>query len=369
MSGLTQLRVPTGGLAPVPIVSAATLEVGLVLTHACNLACTYCYTGEKKRVRMSLDVATRALDFAFATAMGSGARLQLGFFGGEPLLEHELLVELAEHARARSAAVGCPLLMQVTTNGTLLTRDLVERLGSLGVHIALSLDGTRAQHEAVRPRIGGGSSYDATMRALRLLLDVRERWPFDVIAVVDPSTVHALGDGVRELLDLGVEALTLNMNWGGDWREPQLAAFERELEIVAAVFVAWLRRGRWVRIQPLESALRAFVRTGHIVATSCSAGTRRLAIAPSGRIYGCSRAVGEDTGRGAIGHLDRGISFTPVECDACSCAHAEETGDPGIPGPVQLRHDEVVDRVTRSVAALLGAEFELIHIVERGPSP
>lgn len=348
--------------------SAPTLDVGLVLTHACNLACTYCYTGEKKRVRMSLEVATRGLDFAFATASRSGTRLQLSFFGGEPLLEHELLVALAEQAQARSGALAVPLLMQMTTNGTLLTRELVERLGALGVHVALSLDGTRAQHEAVRPNIGGASSYDATMRALRLLLDERERWPFDVISVVDPTTVHALGDGVRELLDLGVDALSLNMNWGGAWQEPQLEVFERELEVVAAVFLAWLRRGRWVRIQPLESALRAFVRLGHVSPPSCSAGTRRLAVAPSGRIYRCSRAVGEDTGRHAIGHLDRGVDVGLARVDGCSCAAVEETGDPAIAGRVRLRHDEVLDRVTRRVAARLGSDYERIHITERGPS-
>jgi len=199
---LTQLRAPAQRAAPAPVTGAHTLDVGLVLTHACNLACTYCYTGEKKRVRMPVDIATRALDFAFATATQSGARLQLSFFGGEPLLEHELLVALAEQARARSDALGCPLLMQMTTNGTLLTHDLVLRLGALGVHVALSLDGTRVQHEAVRPNAGGGSSYDATRRALQLLMDQRERWPFDVIAVVDPRTVDTLGAGVRELLDV-----------------------------------------------------------------------------------------------------------------------------------------------------------------------
>ncbi len=361
MQGLTQLRARVG---PEP---TAALDVGLVLTHACNLACTYCYTGEKKRVRMPEDVAMRAVDFAFAQVQ-PGGRLQLSFFGGEPLLEDELLVAVAERARERTAVLDRSLVMQVTTNGTLLRDELVDRLGELGVHIALSLDGTRAQQETARPRVGGGSSWEATIQALHRLLARRERWPFDVVSVVDPSTVHALGDGVRELVDLGVDAISLNMNWGGAWGEPELAVFERELDVVAAVLVAWLRRGRWVRIQPLESALRALADLGRVPSASCSAGTRRLAVAPSGRIYGCCRAVGEDTGRGAIGHLDRGVTPSVALGDACSCACAEETGDPHVAGPVQLRHDAAVDRVTRRVAALLGSEYELIHIVERGPS-
>lgn len=343
------------------------VDVGLVLTHACNLACTYCYTGEKKRVRMPEDVAMRAVDFAFAQVR-EGGKLQISFFGGEPLLEDDLLLAVAERARERSAAMGTALVMQVTTNGTLLGDALVDRLGALGVHVALSLDGTRAQQDTARPRVGGGSSWEATSQALRRLLDRRERWPFDVVSVVDPSTVHVLGDGVRELVDLGVDAISLNMNWAGPWSEDALAVFERELDVVAAVFVAWLRRGRWVRIQPLESALRALQDLGRVPSASCSAGTRRLAVAPSGRIYGCCRAVGEDTGRGAIGHLDHGLGPVVEGGDACSCACAEETGDPHVAGPVQLRHDAAVDRVTRRVAALLGSEYELIHVIERGPS-
>jgi uncharacterized protein len=361
VQGLTQLRARAGPPA------LDELDMGLVLTHACNLACTYCYTGEKKRVGMPADVAMRAVDFAFAQVR-EGGRLQLSFFGGEPLLEDELLVAIAERARERSATLGRSLVMQMTTNGTLLRDELLDRLAELGVHVALSIDGTREQHDTARPRVGGGSSWEATMHALRRLLDRRERRPFDVVSVVDPSTVHALGDGVRELVDLGVDSISLNMNWGGAWGEAELAAFERELEVVAAIWIAWLRRGRWVRIQPLESALRALQDLGRVPSASCSAGTRRLAVAPSGRIYGCCRAVGEDTGRGAIGHLDRGMDRAGPGSDTCSCACAEETGDPHVAGPVQVRHDAAVDRVTRRVAALLGSEYELIHIVERGPS-
>jgi uncharacterized protein len=346
-----------------------TIELGLVLTHACNLACGYCYTGEKKRVRMPLDVARRALQFGFDTAARSGARLQLTFFGGEPLLELDRLLELAGLAREHSRTAGCGLVMQVTTNGTLLTAEAVRSLGELGVHIALSLDGTRAQHEAARPRKGGGSSYDATLRALHLLLEARDHAPFDVISVIDPGTVHALGDGVRELVDLGVDALSLNMNWGGAWHDADLEVLERELEIVAAVFVACVRRGRWVRIQPLESALSGLVQLGRVPATSCGSGSRRLAIAPSGRIYGCARAVGDDTGRGAIGHLDRGFTAPAQLEHACTCARKEETGDHRADGPIKLRHDRAVERVAQRVAALLQSEYTLVEVAEQGRTP
>lgn len=373
MRGLTQISRRGSDAPPAPLAFAGPLDVGLVLTHACNLACSYCYTGEKKRVRMSDALGHRAIEQAIDLATTAGTALQLSFFGGEPLLERELLVELASTARARAQACGVALTLQVTTNGTLLDDAIVTALGELGVHVAISIDGTGAQHDALRPRSGGGPSHAACMRGLTALLAQRERWPFDVISVVDPRTVAGLAEGVIDLLDRGVEAITLNMNWGGPWDDRSLASFEQQIERVAAVFLAWLRRGRWCRIQPLESSLHMLADRGELLPAHCGAGSRRLAVAPSGRLYGCTRAVGEDTGEGAIGHLDDGLAprVPPPRADvrACSCARREETGDVAVVGRVQLRHDEALARVARRVAAVIEAEFESIHIVERGPAP
>ncbi len=364
---LVPLRIRGNAHAPAPAPRPGErLEVGLVLTHACNLACTYCYTGEKKRVRMSAAIAEAALDFAFSTATHSGAHLQLGFFGGEPLLEQALLLAIAEQARARAASAGpWPLQLQVTTNGTLLGPDLIEELARLRVHVALSLDGTRTQHEAGRPLAGGGSSYDATVAGLRLL--VAARVPFDVIAVVDPCNVAELARGVEAMIDDGVESITLNMNWGAAWDDAALDELDRQLERVAAIVLAWVRRGRWIHVQPLESAVRSVLELGHAVNSHCAAGSRRLAVAPSGRLYGCARAVGEDDGRAAIGDIHRGV-IAPSIADAhgCTCANTEETGDPMVAGRIRIRHDLVLEQLARRLAAALGESFTQIVVTETG---
>ncbi|HTJ80839.1 MAG TPA: radical SAM protein, partial [Polyangiaceae bacterium] len=77
------------------------MDVGLVLTRACNLACGYCFAGEKKRARMPLDVGEKAIEFALASASSRGEPLEIELFGGEPLLEWDLLVALATLARER----------------------------------------------------------------------------------------------------------------------------------------------------------------------------------------------------------------------------------------------------------------------------
>lgn len=368
MERLVPLRTGARRSSLAEAATGGLLDVGLVLTHACNLACAYCYTGEKKKVRMTDATADRALAFAFERASAAGSRLQIELFGGEPLLERALVLRIAEDARARESASGVPLVMQMTTNGTLLTADLVERLAALGVHLALSIDGTRAQHEAGRPLAGGGSSYDAVHRGLGLL--VAKDVPFDVIAVVDPCNVASLSDGVLELAEAGVEAITLNVNWGAHWDDAALDRLEAQLERVAAVMLAWTRAGRWLRVQPLESALRSRIDLGHVVTASCGAGARRMAIAPSGRIYGCARAVGEDDGRQAIGHIDRGIEVPagPVE-HGCRCANAEETGDATVAGPVRMRHDRALADVVGRLALRMGEELAQIVVTDRGPTP
>ncbi len=373
MAPLVPLRVrgpARGDEASAVVPRGGVLEVGVVLTHACNLACVYCYTGDKKRVRMSEAVADAALDFAFRTAAARGSRLQLGFFGGEPLLERTLLLDLAARARARAEADAIGLTLQVTTNGTLLTPTLVEQLGALQVHVALSIDGTQAQHEAGRPLAGGGSSWEATRAGLDALVAARDRFPFDVIAVIDPCNVAGLADGVLELVDAGVESLTLNMNWGARWDDAAWSQLEDQLERVAAVFLAALRDGRWIRIQPLESALRSQLERGEVVTAGCSPAGRRLAVAPSGRLYACARAVGEDDGRASIGHVDHGVVVTPADpAHGCSCANVEETGDAAIAGQTRIRHDRALASITGRLAVRLGKEFAHISVIEQRPTP
>lgn len=327
------------------------MNVALVLTRACNLACGYCYTGDKVKARMSPDTAASALDFALERAEASDGRLGLSFFGGEPLLEWELLADVARKAREGAELRGLTLTLQVTTNGTLLDDDRLATLCELGVHVALSHDGTQRAHDTHRTtRAERGTHAEVDAALDRLLACGR---PFDVITVVDPATLDDLADGVRGLLDRGVTRLTLNPSWSSRWSEAQLELLERQYEQVAAYVVAWFRRGRAVAVQPFDSAL-VLQASGELGPPHrCDAGRARLAVAPSGNVYGCARSVREDDGRFALGSLAGGLAAPQGCAEGCACASLEETGDPTTPGPLQRRHDALVAAIaTRIVAAL-----------------
>jgi uncharacterized protein len=164
------------------------MDVSLVLTHDCNLGCGYCYTGAKFRKRMPREIARKGLDMAFApNRLGEAPReLQLSYFGGEPVLEFELLIDVARDARERAKAAGVKLVQTVTTNGTLLDEAKIRALYELDVYVALSIDGVREAHDRNRPRMGGGSSFDAVERGLELLVAAGRS--FETITVVTPAT-------------------------------------------------------------------------------------------------------------------------------------------------------------------------------------
>ncbi|MBK6514130.1 MAG: radical SAM protein [Polyangiaceae bacterium] len=332
------------------------MDVALVLTRACNLSCGYCFAGDKVKARMTPEVASAAIDLALDRADAAGERLELSFFGGEPLLEWDLLIELAAEARARADTRGMKIALQVTTNGTLLDAGRVSTLADLGVHVALSHDGTAWAHDTNRRTRGDRGTHAEVEAALDLLLACGR--PFDVITVVDPATLGDLASGVRALLDRGVERLTLNPSWAAAWSPERLEALRGAYEQIAAYVIGWFRRGRTVSVQPLDSALVLAARGERRSPHLCTAGVKRLAIAPSGRIYGCGRSVREDDGTLSIGSLEAGLDAArPAICpEGCACASFEETGDAATPGPVQRLHDALVAELAPRIIRALESE-------------
>jgi len=348
------------------------MNTTLVLTHDCNLACTYCYAGEKFRASMDERTVRAGLDLAFRRARGD---VDLGFFGGEPLLEWDLLERACVTATERAVREGRSLRLQVTTNGTLLTPERARRLCALNVEVALSIDGTRAAHDATRPKRGGQSSYDATVKAARMLRETGHS--LIVIAVVAPANVRELGASVRTLVALGADRILLNPCFEAVWTDDDLAAWELGLREAADVYADRMRAGHPVAMPTFDNKLLAAVKGGLASCDSCGAGERELAIAPSGNLYPCARQVGEDRDhRWVVGHVSTGVDRARVaaiprgpahrECDecperwrcgaGCMCANLAETGEADVPGGVQCWHEQITASVADAVGHALLAE-------------
>lgn len=356
------------------------MHVTLVLTHECNLACSYCYTGEKFRREMDWETAMRSLDLLFGapreqTPWREETPLDLGFFGGEPLICFDMLERVALEARARATREGRRLRLAVTTNGTLVTPERARRLKALGVQVTLSLDGCRAAHEATRPQRGGRSSFDDVLAGAENLRAAG--LGLQVIAVVAPENVRWLGESVRFLAGLGATEVILNPAFECAWSDADLGLWEAGLEEAARAYADAIRAGRPLAMPTFDNKLLAAAKGGLTSCDSCGSGDREIAVSPRGNLFPCARMVGEDRDDAlVIGTLDAGIDRARVgglkrgpadpACDACAeqwrcgascaCANLAETGTTHLPGGTQCWYEQATARIADAVGHALLAE-------------
>ncbi len=350
------------------------MDLTLNLTHDCNLACRYCYAGAPRRAVMPWSIVTAALDLAFE-ATPAGSVLQLSFFGGEPLLEWVLLQRCVDEAETRAAASGARFLPTITTNATLLTADRARWLANHRVDVALSLDGNRAGHEATRPTRAGASSFDAALAGLRAMLPLQPG--LEVIDVVDPANVEHVADGIRFLLDEGVQEIGLSPNFTGDWTAARRDEWSRQYAAIADLVIAEFRRDRSPAINFVDGKIITGLRGEFPCADRCSFGEQEIAVAPSGCIYPCERLVGEDLGAHAIGHVNSGIDHqalgaelrqrgnTDASCltctlrprcmNWCGCINLATTGATDHVSPLLCFHEQLcIDEADRVAEVLWG---------------
>jgi uncharacterized protein len=156
-----------------------TLKITVLTTLQCNFACDYCIQGDhgeynKSAAKMSMEMAARAATWTEARldAITPG-RLVLTFFGGEPLLNMPVLYYMAERLHASCKTRGVQMLINIITNGLLLSREMVERLNPLGLNgIKITLDGDREAHNKARPLRGGQGTFDKIIANTRAVADL-----------------------------------------------------------------------------------------------------------------------------------------------------------------------------------------------------
>ncbi len=349
------------------------MELTLVLTHACNLGCPYCYMGQKFGRRMPKELGEKSLAWAFEQ-LSPGDEIQVGYFGGEPFMAWDLLQHFHLRAEELAARKRVKLTGTATTNATLLTDERMRWLAEHNVVIAVSLDGVREAHDATRPYAGGRSSHADVLRGLQIAL--RHAPLTEVICVVDPSNVRYMAQSARFILEQGVRVLSLSMNYAADWDEDSMGVFERELEKVGDEFLRRFRGGEDVYIANLDAKIIGRLKNGLKDCDRCSFGVGEVAVAPSGNLYPCERLVGEDNDPAMhIGHIDSGIDRARVAAingrrtaldptcaaceirdrcmNTCGCSNIFSSGDVAVPGAALCSAEQLNARVADRVARTL----------------
>lgn len=346
------------------------MELTLVLTHACNLGCPYCYMGQKFGRRMPSEIGNKSLAWAF-DQLHAGGEIQVGYFGGEPLMAWDLLQYFHLRAQELAEAKHVKLTGACTTNATLLTEERMNWMVEHGVVVAVSLDGTKAAHDLTRPFVGGRSSHADVLRGLHIAL---KRAPLtEVICVVDPANVQYMAESAKFILDQGVRVLSLSMNYSAEWDESAMALYESELEKVGDEFERRFRNGEDIYIAAIDGKIVGRLKKGLKECDRCAFGVGEVAVAPSGNLYPCERLVGEDNDtRFQIGHIDSGIDKPKISAinhrrttldptcaaceikdrcmNTCGCSNAFSSGDEAVPGAALCMAEQINARVADRVA-------------------
>ena len=339
------------------------MKVCLVLTHQCNLACSYCYAGEKFNKHMTEETAMDGLRMLFE---GSGD-LELSFFGGEPFLRFDLMEKICGLARQRAEAEGRRISYQITTNATILEEKQLRFLEEYDVWTALSLDGPEDVQDVARPFTNGRGSGRLVWRNVERALERLDR--VHILMVVTPTTVGSVLAAVERLYRAGASRISLLPDLEADW-----LAVEEEAQAV------WAQLARICLLsmctdQPLYLApFSSYFPTNEVFPSegqgTCDFGGRQVTIAPSGNLYPCARLVGTDKRPDVrIGHVKSGWEKTKAE-------QLRDEGDEGLkqggcgkggcqciplmPGDtkVQLDHSARFAYWTRDAAAPVSREIE-----------
>jgi len=360
----------------------------LCLTHACNLRCDYCYAGAKSVRRMSWEVARCAIDFAFdhsldlARILGQPPESQLGYFGGEPLLEWALLVRSAEYAAQRAEERGIRLKKTVTTNMTLLDASKAAWFKANSFYLGLSLDGNQAMHDTLRRYPDGAGSHQDAARALEYFRGPQSN--AEVIVVVDPRNVVYLAESVEWLLGQDIHRIALNPNFYIHWPNSALLTWKKACDRIGDLTIAKYRQGIPIRINVIDGKIQVRLNEGYAACDRCGFGHNEIAVAPSGNLYPCERIVADDSDEALrIGDVFNGfdaakrsrivagrgnIEAECLDCPVkarcmnwCSCINVATTGAINRVSGLVCHHERMVidmaDRVGETLYAESNATF------------
>ncbi|MDR1465110.1 MAG: thioether cross-link-forming SCIFF peptide maturase [Oscillospiraceae bacterium] len=302
-----------------PVVKALCLHV----SHTCDLACRYCFAQAGRyhgpEALMSFGVGRQALDFLLAHA-GTRRHLEVDFFGGEPLLNWDVVKRLVAYARGREAESGKRFRFTLTTNGMRLDDEVTDFCNREMSNVVLSLDGRRETHDRLRRTPADAGSYDTVVPKFQRFVERRRGGTY----YMRGTFTHENPDFTRDLLhmaSLGFRQLSM---------EPVVAAPGDPLALSPAdlgVILAEYERlaAEMARRQGTAEAFSFYhfnldLAHGPCLykrVTGCGAGTEYLAVTPTGDFYPCHQFVGDPAFR--LGNVRDGLTNPALIADFRAC--------------------------------------------------
>ena len=295
----------------------------LHIAHDCNLACKYCFAEEGeyhgRRALMSFEVGKKALDFLIANS-GSRKNLEVDFFGGEPLMNWQVVKDLVKYGREQEKLHNKKFRFTLTTNGVLLNDEVMEFCNKEMGNVVLSVDGRKEVHDYMRPFRKGAGSYDLIMPKFEKFAESRNQ---DKYYVRGTFTHHNLdfSQDVLHLADLGFKQISVEPVVAADTeeyaiREEDIPQILEQYDILAKEMIKREKEGKGFNFFHFMIDLTG----GPCVykrLSGCGSGTEYLAVTPWGDFYPCHQFVGEE--QYLMGNVDEGITKPEIVKDFGRC--------------------------------------------------
>lgn len=301
----------------------------LHIAHDCNLACKYCFAEEGeyhgRRALMSYEVGKKALDFLVANS-GNRINLEVDFFGGEPLMNWQVVKDLVAYGRSLEEPHNKKFRFTLTTNGVLLNNEVLEFCNKEMANVVLSIDGRKEVHDKMRPYRGGQGSYDGIVPKFQKVAESRDQMNYYVRGTFTHHNLDFSKD-VLHLADLGFEQISVEPVVAPpeeDYaiQEADIPVLLEEYDKLAKEIIRYRKEGKGFNFFHFMIDLEG----GPCVAkrlSGCGSGTEYLAVTPWGDFYPCHQFVGNE--EFLMGNVDDGIVRTDIrDCFKTCNVYAKE---------------------------------------------
>ena len=295
----------------------------LHVAHTCNLNCEYCFAGQGKYhgedAIMSFEVGKAALDFLVKNS-GTRKNLEVDFFGGEPLVNFDVVKRLVAYARSIEKEAGKHFRFTLTTNGVLLDDDVIDFLNKEMNNVVLSLDGRKEVNDAKRKRLDGQGSYDIIVPRFQNFVKKRGDKEYYMRGTFTRNNLDFTND-IFHMADLGFKELSMEPvvskpDTEYALREEDLDTIYEQYEILAKKMIKRRREKNpftfYHYMIDLSGGPCIYKRI-----TGCGSGTEYLAVTPNGDFYPCHQFVGDKNF--LMGNVKDGITNTKLRDEFKLC--------------------------------------------------
>ena len=295
----------------------------LHIAHDCNLACRYCFAEEGeyhgRRALMSLEVGKKALDFLIENS-GNRRNLEVDFFGGEPLMNWDVVKELVRYGREKEKEFNKNFRFTLTTNGVLLDDEVMEFVNKEMSNVVMSLDGRKEINDKMRPFRNGKGSYDFIVPKFQKLAESRNQTNYYIRGTFTRNNLDFSKD-VIEYADLGftqmsIEPVVADPDEEYALREEDIPQILEEYDKLAKEYIKRKKEGRGFNffhfMIDLQQGPCVYKRM-----SGCGSGTEYLAVTPWGDLYPCHQFVGQE--EFLLGNVFDGITNTEVRDEFKLC--------------------------------------------------